>query len=55
LFSGDEIVTEGSNGANEEDEDEWPPFRKVCSCFWQGTAYTSVLSNFGVECVLRSS
>ncbi|PNF23205.1 Protein lethal(2) giant larvae [Cryptotermes secundus] len=31
LFSGEEIAIEGSNGApdEEEDEDEWPPFRKV--------------------------
>jgi hypothetical protein len=55
LFSGDEIATEGSNGANDEDEDEWPPFRKVSSYFWQGIAYTSVLSDFRVECVVRSS
>jgi len=54
LFSGDEIANEGSNGAN-EDEDEWPPFRKVCSYFWQGIAYTSVLSDFRVECVVRST
>lgn len=33
VFSGDEITNEGSNGANDEEEDEWPPFRKVCSCF----------------------
>lgn len=55
LFSGDEIASEGSNGVNDEDEDEWPPFRKVCSYFWQGIAYTSVLSGFRVECVVRSS
>lgn len=55
LFSGDEIATEGSNGANDEDEDEWPPFRKVSSYFWQGIVYTSVLSDFQVECVVRSS
>jgi len=29
LFSSDEIAHEGSNGAVDEDEDEWPPFRKV--------------------------
>ncbi|KAJ9577607.1 hypothetical protein L9F63_005794, partial [Diploptera punctata] len=30
LFSGDEIAVEGSNGGLDEDEeDEWPPFRKV--------------------------
>lgn len=30
LFKGDEIAVEGSNGAvDEEEEDEWPPFRKV--------------------------
>lgn len=32
LFSGEEIAVEGSNGAAEdEDDDEWPPFRKVCT------------------------
>jgi len=55
LFSGDEIANEGSNGAVDEDEDEWPPFRKVCSYFCQGIAYTSVLSDIRVECVVRSS
>ncbi|GFG32827.1 hypothetical protein Cfor_06328 [Coptotermes formosanus] len=29
LFSGDEIANEGINGANDEEDDEWPPFRKV--------------------------
>jgi len=38
LFSSDEIAHEGSNGAVDEDEDEWPPFRKVCSYFCQGIA-----------------
>jgi hypothetical protein len=55
LFSGDEIASEGSNGVNDEDEDEWPPFRKVCFYFCHGIAYTSVLSDFRVECVVRSS
>lgn len=32
LFSGEEIAIEGSNGAaDDEDDDEWPPFRKVCT------------------------
>ena len=30
LFSGDETGVEGSNGGlDEEEDDEWPPFRKV--------------------------
>nr|CAD7457896.1 unnamed protein product [Timema tahoe] len=29
LFSGEEIAGEGSNGGADEDEEEWPPFRKV--------------------------
>lgn len=31
LFSGEEIAIEGSNGTADDEEDEWPPFRKVCS------------------------
>ncbi|GLG99593.1 Uncharacterized protein, isoform B [Gryllus bimaculatus] len=29
LFSGDEIGGDGSNGVADDDEEEWPPFRKV--------------------------
>ncbi|XP_063241015.1 lethal(2) giant larvae protein homolog 1 isoform X2 [Bacillus rossius redtenbacheri] len=29
LFSGDEIAGDGSNGAQDEEDEEWPPFKKV--------------------------
>jgi lethal(2) giant larvae protein len=40
LFSGDEIANEGINGANDEEDDEWPPFRKVCSYLSHRIAFT---------------